>query len=116
VVASPLPLVTLELRGQSRNSLLQLAAVPLDHHQAGVCSQQLLSDRGDLRGRDTYSGYRCKPAVFRALSTRNSRAGASLAGKPQKKAQAVLSGEGEGRTPGAQTLRGREKSRVGIGP
>jgi hypothetical protein len=74
-------------------------------------SQQLLSDRGDLRGRDTYSGYRCKPAVFRALSTRNSRAGASLAGKPQKKAQAVLSGEGEGRTPGPR-LCGEERNPV----
>jgi hypothetical protein len=57
-------------------------------------SQQLLSDRGDLRGRDTYSGYRCKPAVFRALSTRNSRAGASLAGKPKKRPRLSFRGKG----------------------
>ena len=50
VGASHLSLVTLELRGQSRNLLLQLAALPRDRHEA-VCSQQLLSDRGDLRGR-----------------------------------------------------------------
>jgi hypothetical protein len=36
VGASHLSLVTLELRGQSRNSLLQLAALPLDRHEAGV--------------------------------------------------------------------------------
>jgi hypothetical protein len=34
VGASHLSLVTLELRGQSRNSLLQLAALPLDRHEA----------------------------------------------------------------------------------
>jgi hypothetical protein len=36
VGASHLSLVTLELRGQSRNSLLQLAALPLDRHEAGA--------------------------------------------------------------------------------
>jgi hypothetical protein len=79
VGASHLSLVTLELRGQSRNSLLQLAALPLDRHEAGVCSQQLLSDRVDLRGREggasvMLSGYsdatvKLITGLFRELET-----------------------------------------------